>query len=65
MKTRYRPYTQSWSGNVLLVLQVGFPANTGDSDDIPPSNRNKDYTAWRDATVEDLPIIVEDEDGDN
>lgn len=41
-------------GSNVLVLQVGTEMNTGSDDSIPPSQQNKDYIHWRDATLEDI-----------
>lgn len=42
----------------LVVLQVGENKNTGfDDETTPPSNQNKDYIQWRDATMEDLLML--------
>lgn len=53
-KFRYRIFKGGFLSKPLLVLQIGTRQNTGDSDDICPSERNKEYYQWRDATVEDL-----------
>ncbi len=55
-KVRYREEKRLFRKS-LLVIQVGTITHHADSDDIPPSMRDKEIVQWRDAEVTDLDVL--------